>query len=107
DFDSQGHRRFVERKKGPVGPLLQRRALLVSPGGPVKRPRQRPPLRLAAHGSRLAAQFRQLSASGARVGLMLARGAPPAALAEPGGSTTRDDAKDRSCNDEGEQRQRN
>ena len=93
DFDEQGHglsgavlSRQIRVGTELIGRVLQRRALLVSPGGPVKP-------RCAGAGSRGSsppgdrrggAQIGQFRPRLAGIGLVLARRAAPAALAEPG-----------------------
>ena len=93
NFDDQGHglsRRGSRRDRRVetelTGRVLQRRALLVSPGGPVNAAlrRRRKPLRIAPRDCRRGAQIGQLRPRLARIGLVLARRAAPVALPEPG-----------------------
>src|SRR2546423_10004716 len=65
-----------------TGRVLQRRALLVSPGGPVNTALRK--RRIALLAGRLGAQIGQLGPHLAGLGLMLASGAAPAPLPEPG-----------------------
>jgi hypothetical protein len=62
--------------------------------------------RLTARGSGTGPQVGQLRPSMARIGLVLSRRAPPAALPEPGRGTARHHARDRDRDDDDEQRQR-
>ena len=91
-----------------VGPLLQRRALLVSPDGPVKAHPggHREALGLGLGRGRLGPQIGQLAPGGPGIRLMPARGAPPVPLAEPDGAAASDDAQGGHQDQQQEQRQR-
>ena len=89
------------------GPLLQRRALLVSPDGPVKAhpggDGEAPGLGLPC--GHLGPQIGQFAPGSPGIRVVPARRAPPAPLAEPDGATAGYDTE-RGCQDqEQEQRQ--
>src|ERR1035437_3019514 len=95
-------------KSEAMGRVLQRRALLVSPAGPISAAllRGRKPLRIVPRGRNGArAQIGQLRPCLSRIGLVLSRRGPPVALPEPGRGATRHHARDLHRNDDDEQRQ--
>src|SRR5882757_3229446 len=90
--------------------VLQRRALLVSPGGAISAALRGggKALRIVARGRhRAGAQIGQLRPRLPRIGLVLARGAPPVPLPEPGRRAARHHARDRDREDDKQQAQRN
>src|ERR1700686_992919 len=91
-----------------MGRVLQRRALLVSPTGPISAALRRggKALRIAPGGRGSGAQVGQLRPRLPRIGFVLPRGAPPVALPEPGRAASRHHANDRHRDDDDEQRQR-
>src|SRR5712672_3603748 len=97
------------KKRYACARVLQRRALLVSPGGAISAALQGggKALRIVAWGRhRAGAQIGQLRPRLPRIGLVLARGAPPVALPKPGCAAARHHACDRDPDDDHEQRQR-
>ena len=116
NFDDQGH--GFEHGLGDgdgtgtgrcaCGRVLQRRALLVSPGGPVRAALRRAGRRCGSPREAGAGgpQIGQLRPGLPRIGLVPARGAPPVALPEPGRDAARQHAQDRHRDDDDEQRQR-
>src|SRR5712672_2559176 len=97
------------KKRYACARVLQRRALLVSPGGAISAALQGggKALRIVAWGRhRAGAQIGQLRPRLPRIGLVLARGAPPMPLPEPGRRAARRHACDRDRDDDHEQRQR-
>src|SRR5438128_997629 len=87
-----------------TGRVLQRRALLVSPGGPVNTALRK--RRIAPLAGGLAAQIGQLGPHLAGLGLMLTGRAAPAPLPEPGRHAAGQNAKHGHRDDHHEQRQR-
>jgi len=90
-----------ELRRGPeklafAARVLQRRALLVSPAGPIRaaRLRSRQALRIEACGGASGTQFGQLGLCSLRIGLVPTGGAPPVVLPEPGRDAARRHAKE-------------
>src|SRR3954465_9169830 len=86
-----------------TGRVLQRRALLVSPGGPVNTALRK--RRIALLAGRLGAQIGQLAPHLAGLGLALAGGTAEAPLPEPGRHAASQHAEHGDRNDHHEQRQ--
>ena len=91
-----------------MGRVLQRRALLVSPTGPISATLRRDgkALRIAPTGRSSGVQIGQLRPRLPRIGLVLPRGAPPMALPEPGRASARHHTNYRHRDDDDKQRQR-